>query len=541
MAFVEMAAESLSPRTGHYSPSSGLPIGSPVREMAALENPARPRGKSTPAVPAPLQQGSSSPQISPAALLAAATPTPPPSSSSSSLPSGGKVKKKSPSNVNLASSSSSDIAALEPIDMMTARSTRNRVPSISSIVTRSDAPFVVHSHHSFSTDSSRRLSVEIFSVNAPTFDPLSSVGTGKVIQLNIGGRPFTTTSGTLLARGANYFSGLLSGNYKATVDQDGSFFIDRNPDYFVCILEFLRTGKLRCPPELSIEALLEEAHFYSVQLLIDALSQIIRPIPRITFEEVAGYSQIKAELKSIIDEVKDSISPASIYSQLSVTPAKCLLFYGPLGCGKSQLAAAFANYCKAELVLLDPQDPHFVSRLDILTQVIDWTVVFFREFDAILSHPTLSKTVVAFVDRIQENPHLFVIARSCRPAGLWESPLMTPGRIDQRIYVPLPDEAGRQDILQSLLHSVPLASPDVIHHTAAATHGYSAADLRRLCQVMCRIALREYLDEQAITSPQKKIPPSQILVDERHMKRASQVVRRSEIDRDIRVLPSVGT
>lgn len=406
---------------------------------------------------------------------------------------------------------------------------------------RLGSPYIVSSS---SSEANRRLSIEILSDDGRSSFPNASteVGRGKIVHLNVGGRRFSTTSGTLLGRGVNYFSGLLSGHYRASVDEQGAFFLDRNGDYFAPILDYLRTGKLRCPPNLSIEGLLEEAHFFSIDLLIEALSAIVHPVPRITFEDIAGYSQIKAELKSVIDEVKSSVVADSIYNKLYVRPAKCMLFYGPLGCGKSQLAAAFANYCRAELIQPDPQDPHFVERLESATNACDWTVVFFREFDAILSHPTLSKTVVSFVDRVQENAHVFVIARSCRPAGLWESPLMAPGRIDQRIYVPLPDEAARFEILGVLLHSVPLSSPDVRQSMAAATHGYSPADLKRLCQVMCRIALREYLDGLGTeTSAQlASTTADQVFVDERHMKRASQVVRRSEIERETRTLPSVG-
>jgi SpoVK/Ycf46/Vps4 family AAA+-type ATPase len=380
----------------------------------------------------------------------------------------------------------------------------------------------------------------------------------------VGGRRFTTLESTLLSHGDNFFSGLLSGNYESLLDEDGAYFIDRNGSLFGLLLDFLRTGKLstgdlygcdaddggdagmlchhrggaRRPLFLATEkytergqllaALCEEAHFYSIAPLMERLDDVVRPVPRIQFEDVGGYTMIKAELKSIIDEVRESLQAGSIYEMMAVRPAKCLLFYGPAGCGKSHLAAAFANYCGAELAKLDQGEAMFARRLHALAEATEWTVVFFREFDAILADADYSKVVTEFVDAVQENPHVFVIARSSRPAGLWESPLMASGRIDQRIYVPLPDEQARLEVIELLLEPVPLDSDDICTRMAAATHGYSPADLKRMCQVMCRIALREYLDglgAEATASSPRQGPVPEIRVAERHLRRSCQAVR----------------
>jgi len=69
----------------------------------------------------------------------------------------------------------------------------------------------------------------------------------KIIHLNIGGVRYTTTEGTLCHYGTNYFSGLLSGQFPALVDETGAYFIDRNGIYFEPILDFLRSGELQIP------------------------------------------------------------------------------------------------------------------------------------------------------------------------------------------------------------------------------------------------------------------------------------------------------
>jgi hypothetical protein len=57
-----------------------------------------------------------------------------------------------------------------------------------------------------------------------------------IVRLNIGGTTFTTTKQTLLSKGDNYFSSLLSGRIPTTIFPDGYFFIDRNGKYFEPIL-----------------------------------------------------------------------------------------------------------------------------------------------------------------------------------------------------------------------------------------------------------------------------------------------------------------
>jgi hypothetical protein len=73
-----------------------------------------------------------------------------------------------------------------------------------------------------------------------------------IVGLNIGGHIFHTTKSTLCPNGtSNFFSGLLSGNIPSTKDAKGNYFIDRDGQYFVPILEFLRTGEVVVPPQES--------------------------------------------------------------------------------------------------------------------------------------------------------------------------------------------------------------------------------------------------------------------------------------------------
>ena len=98
-----------------------------------------------------------------------------------------------------------------------------------------------------------------------------------IVNLNIGGTLFSTTMSTLLNDnsdghnvkshdGHNYFHGLLNENTTKLLDQNGHYFIDRDPTFFRYILNQLRDGSVSLPNELKVlHEILREATFFAVQ------------------------------------------------------------------------------------------------------------------------------------------------------------------------------------------------------------------------------------------------------------------------------------
>lgn len=106
-----------------------------------------------------------------------------------------------------------------------------------------------------------------------------------IIRLNVGGRVFETTEGTLMFDGVpNFFTGLLSDRTPSLKDAAGAYFIDRDPDYFSTILRFMRTRKVELPPHCSVPALQAEAMYYSIDSLAAQLEAMEAPEP-IVMEE----------------------------------------------------------------------------------------------------------------------------------------------------------------------------------------------------------------------------------------------------------------
>ena len=101
---------------------------------------------------------------------------------------------------------------------------------------------------------------------------LDQVHFSSTVDLNVGGQHFTTSLQTLTKDPNSMLAAMFSGKFEMKPSKDGSFFIDRDGTHFRFILNFLRTGKLTLPKGATFtEELEEEAEFYQIQGLIDAL------------------------------------------------------------------------------------------------------------------------------------------------------------------------------------------------------------------------------------------------------------------------------
>ena len=126
----------------------------------------------------------------------------------------------------------------------------------------------------------------------------SGVNPNSVLKLNVGGKQFVTTQGTLLSDQnsmlARMFSTDMNGRIPATQDASGSFFIDRCPKYFGVILNFLRSGKLENVANVDLKFLRNEAEYFCIQgnikaKLINRYTLIQRRLQRSTNKKFLIY------------------------------------------------------------------------------------------------------------------------------------------------------------------------------------------------------------------------------------------------------------
>merc|ERR1719378_1379173 len=89
--------------------------------------------------------------------------------------------------------------------------------------------------------------------------------------------------------------------------------------------------------------------------------------------------------------------------------------------------------------------------------------------------------------------NVFIIGATNRP-DIIDPAILRPGRLDQLIYIPLPDEGSRLAILKANLRKSPVAADVDQQYLAKMTRGFSGADLTEICQRACKLAIRESID-----------------------------------------------
>jgi uncharacterized protein YjbI with pentapeptide repeats len=96
------------------------------------------------------------------------------------------------------------------------------------------------------------------------------------VRLNVGGRIFMTTRSTLTHNGNNMLSFMFGNEWNSATDETGAYLIDRSPEYFAPLLNYLRCGRLVLDPGVSAVNVLEEARFFGLDELEPQLEQLAR-------------------------------------------------------------------------------------------------------------------------------------------------------------------------------------------------------------------------------------------------------------------------
>uniref|UniRef100_A0AAR2IGI1 vesicle-fusing ATPase n=1 Tax=Pygocentrus nattereri TaxID=42514 RepID=A0AAR2IGI1_PYGNA len=253
------------------------------------------------------------------------------------------------------------------------------------------------------------------------------------------------------------------------------------------------------------------------------------------------------------------------FLKFGMTPSRGVLFYGPPGCGKTLLAKAIANECQANFVSIKGPElltMWFGESEANVRDVFDKArqaapcILFFDELDSIAKSrgggagdaggaaDRVINQILTEMDGMTNKKNVFIIGATNRP-DIIDPAILRPGRLDQLIYIPLPDTPSRTAILRANLRKSPVAKDVDLPYLSRITEGFSGADLTEICQRACKLAIREAIEAEirAERERQSRKDPAMVSDDDfdpvpeirkDHFEEAMRFARRSVSDNDIR-------
>lgn len=231
-----------------------------------------------------------------------------------------------------------------------------------------------------------------------------------------------------------------------------------------------------------------------------------KPDTGISFNDIAGIDEAKAEFEEIVSFLKEP----ERYTLVGAKIPKGVLLVGPPGTGKTLLAKAIAN--EANVPFYSVAGSEFVEMFigigaarirDLFKKASENTpcIVFIDEIDAVgrergagigggndEREQTLNQLLTE-MDGFKENKGVIVVGATNR-VDILDAALLRPGRFDRQITVGLPDRLGRLGILKVHAKNKPLNDDISLVQLANRTPGFSGADLANLLNESAILATR---------------------------------------------------
>merc|ERR1711998_666587 len=239
-----------------------------------------------------------------------------------------------------------------------------------------------------------------------------------------------------------------------------------------------------------------------------SLRETVVEVPNISWADIGGLVDVKKELREL---VQYPIEHPDKFEKFGMSPSRGVLFYGPPGCGKTLLAKAVANECQANFISVKGPELLTMWFGESESNVRDTfakargaapCVLFFDELDSIAQQrggssgdgggagDRVINQMLTEMDGVGAKKNVFIIGATNRP-DIIDPALMRPGRLDQLIYIPMPDYESRLSILNSLLRKTPVSKDVDLQYLASQTEKFTGADLTEICQRAAKLAVRE--------------------------------------------------
>lgn len=271
------------------------------------------------------------------------------------------------------------------------------------------------------------------------------------------------------------------------------------------------------PPEILGKLFVTKDDFMEALKSISpsALREVFIEVPDIHWDDIGGLENLK---ETLIEAVEWPLTHTADFKRIGIHPSKGILLFGPPGTGKTMLSKAVATESKANFISVKGSEilskwfgesERKIAEIFKKAKQASPCIIFFDEIDAIA--PTrgsaageprvverMVNTLLSEMDGLEELRGVVVIGATNRP-DLMDPALLRPGRFDEVVLVPPPDEKARLDILKVHVKNMALEGDVKIKELAKKTKGYSGADIEALCRKSGMIALHEDINISKIS------------------------------------------
>lgn len=237
-------------------------------------------------------------------------------------------------------------------------------------------------------------------------------------------------------------------------------------------------------------------------------------VPDVTWDDIGSLEDIREELKlAVLAPVK---FPEKL-ERLGLSTPSGVLLCGPPGCGKTLLAKAIAN--EAGINFISVKGPElmnmYVGESERAVRACFQRarnsapcVIFFDEFDSLCpkrsdtneggSGTRVVNQLLTEMDGVEDRQGVYILAATNRP-DIIDPAILRPGRLDTILYVGMPQEKDREEILKANTKNGkrPVLADDVdLVELAKLTDGYTGADLSGLVRQAALLALKESINNE---------------------------------------------